>query len=113
VTFNADDSAGFRSFVAVQNISGGNATDIVATYYNADGSVAATHTLADGANPLGDKVKINTNPFSSGAVDGSGNFDGSVIITSDVAIAVTVRNQITAAAPFYQFGEDYTGIPQN
>jgi hypothetical protein len=113
VTFNNDSSAGFRTYIAVQNISGGAATDIVATYYNADGTVAATHTLADGTTPLADKDKINSNPNSAGALDGSGNFDGAVIITSDVAVAVTVRNQITAASPYHQFGEDYTGIPQN
>jgi hypothetical protein len=113
VTRNADAAAGFRSFIAVQNISGGDATDIVATYYNPDGSVAAVATLADGGSPLGDKMKVNTNPNSAGAVDVDGNFDGSVIITSDVAVAITVRNQIEADPPHYQFGEDYTGIPQN
>ncbi len=111
VTFSSVETEGFRSFIAIQNISGGNAENIVATYYNADGSLAATHVLASTGTPLGDKDKINTNPVSSGAVDTSGNFDGSIIISSDVAIAVTVRNQIAAEAPYYQFGEDYTGIP--
>jgi hypothetical protein len=113
VTFDSDPSAGFRSYIAVQNISGGDADDITATYYNADGTVAATVTLADVGSELGDKVKVNTNPNSAGAVDLSGNFDGSVVITSDVAVAITVRNQITAADPYFQFGEDYTGIPLN
>jgi hypothetical protein len=88
--------------------------DIVATYYNADGSLAATHVLADASTPLDPMVKINTNagPGKADAVDGDGNFTGAVIITSDVPVLVTARNQISVSGiEVTQFGEDYVGIP--
>jgi len=107
-----DPTAGFRSFIAVMNIGGADATNVVATYYNPDGTVAGTHVLADGANPLAHLQKVNTWTTIGGGPGIAGDFTGSVIITSDQNVLVTVRNQKNVTGiEVTQFGEDYVGIP--
>ncbi|MEW6715881.1 MAG: hypothetical protein AB1345_00025 [Chloroflexota bacterium] len=113
VRWNTDPAAGFRSFIAVMNIGGAPATDIVATYYNPNGTVAGTpHILASVANPLAHLQKANTWTTIAGGPGIVGDFVGAVIITSDQNVLVTVRNQKNVTGiEVIQFGEDYVGIP--
>jgi hypothetical protein len=111
VRWHEDPAAGFRSYIAVMNIGGADATDIVATYYNADGTVAATHILADASNPLQHQQKVNT-WITLADPSFTGDFEGAVIIQSDQNVLVTVRNQKNVTGiEVIQFGEDYVGIP--
>jgi len=113
IVWSSDHSAGFRSYVAVQNIGTSDAVDVTAKYYNAAGTLQTTHVLADSGSSLGVLQKANT--WTNIAGLGSGDFSGSVIIESDQPVLVTVR--LTKLTPHLsgegteQFGEDYTGIP--
>jgi hypothetical protein len=113
VRWNSDPGADFLGYIAVMNIGSVNATNITASYYNADGTLAATHTLASGGSPLAPSVKVNTHALLAGATDGSGNFVGSVVVQSDQPTLVTVRaaRTVTGLGIINMFAEDYTGIP--
>ena len=66
----------WRSFLAVQNIGTGTSGNVTVTYYNANGSVAATQAL--GTIPSGSKG--NSNPNTAGA---GSSFVGSAEVTSN------------------------------
>lgn len=113
VRWNSDPEADFLGYIAVMNIGSSDATDIQAHYYNADGSLAATHVLATGGSPLAPSVKVNTHAQVAGATDGSGDFVGAVVVESDQPVLVTVRaaRSVSGLGIINMFAEDYTGIP--
>ena len=119
VRWAADPNADFRTFVAIMNVGGASAQNIVVTYYDGNGTAVATNTLASAANPLGQYVKRNTDPQSAAALNATYNdfgfhpSGGAIEIQSDQPVVVVLRNLrgVTdpALAPVTTFGEDYNG----
>jgi hypothetical protein len=121
IRWSADKTKNIRSFVAIMNVGSGDATDIKVHYYDADGSLAATHTVANASNPLPPLIKVNTNPSTAGALNANGNFGirdsvtskngGSIEVISDQPVVVVVRGSqepiVNGAGT--QFAEDYNG----
>lgn len=117
IRWSANPTTEFRAYVAIMNVGGGDATNIVARYYDGNGNLAGTHTVANAANPLPRFTKRNTTPQAAGALDVNGNFGispygGAVEITSDQPIVVVVRMQkdVTGLGSTTRFAEDYNGI---
>ena len=111
-------AAGFRSFIAVMNVGSAPAANVVARYYDANGALQGTHTMATAGDPIGQFIKRNTNPSTGEdpALDGAGNFGmspfgGAVEITSDQPIVVVIRVQqnVNLGATTI-LGEDYNGL---
>lgn len=116
VRWSDNTSTKYSSYIAVMNLGTTNATNIIAHYYDADGTLIKTHTLASTSNPLGPSNKANTNASMANALTG-GEFGyasngGAVEIISDQPVAVVVRNAIypTNIPGINIFGEDYVGI---
>jgi hypothetical protein len=102
--------------VAVMNVGGGPATNVVAKYYDGNGVLKATQTLASAGSPLNQFIKTNTSAQVAGALSG-GQFGfspsgGSVEITSDQPLVVVVRasRSVSLGSTIY-FAEDYNGLP--
>lgn len=110
IRWKTDPALGERSYVAVMNVGGANATNIVATYYDASGAVAATATLADAGTPLEPFIKVNTNwgLHGTGGDFGVNPYGGAIEITSDQPIIVVVRVQKTVGTDV--LAEDYNGV---
>ncbi|MFC2042754.1 hypothetical protein ACFLUA_01195 [Chloroflexota bacterium] len=110
VSYHNDKYTDFRTYISVMNVDTVDGENIVATYYNEDGTVKTTHTLATGTTKLGPLQKVNTQL----GLLGGGNWKGAVMITSDVDIFVSARSHkgfTGLEANAAQMGEDYTGIP--
>jgi hypothetical protein len=115
---NYNSGARQRSFVAIQNIGSGDATNVRVQYIDRNGAVVQTHnlgTIAPGA-------KKNSDPATAGALDSCGRFGeyggtnclgtafgGGAIVLADNGAQLTavVRVQNGAGAPA---GEDFNGI---
>lgn len=118
IRWSADPAADYRTFVAVMNVGGGPATNVVAKYYDGNGDLKATQTLASAGSPLNQFIKTNTNAQAAGALTG-GQFGfspsgGSVEITSDQPLVVVVRASKVVTPPLgstIYFAEDYNGVP--
>ncbi|HNS49550.1 MAG TPA: hypothetical protein PKO09_00015 [Anaerolineae bacterium] len=113
IRWKTDPALGERSFVAVMNVGGGDATDVVATYYDSTGTARATHTLATAANPLGSYIKANTDWASAGGTGdfGVNPYGGAIEITSDQPLVVVVRVSKTVSfGAINKFAEDYNGV---
>lgn len=119
IRWKAVASEGWRSYVAVMNVGGGDATNIRARYYDGNGSLAATHTLASASSPLKRFTKVNTNPETAGALASNGDFGvspigGAIEFESDQPIVVVVR--VSRETPNFagegvsKFAEDYNGV---
>ena len=117
IRWAADPFSEFRSFVAVMNVGGAPATNVQATYYDADGN-ATTVDLATAGSPLDPFIKVNTNPS---VVNGGGDFGtagtaagvgGALEITSDQPVVVVVRlTRSVSLGSTTKFGEDYQATP--
>jgi hypothetical protein len=98
------------------NMGTAPAENIVAYYYDADGTTVATHVLASSGNPLQPFTKANTNPAMAGALtDGAFGYaggGGSMEIISDQPVVAIVRAAIypTSIRGINIFGEDYNAI---
>ena len=116
IRWKADPTTGERAYVAVMNVGGADATDVVVNYYDNTGSLAASHTLATGADPMPQFIKANSNPATAGALDGSGNFGvnpygGAIEVVSDQPVIVVVRVARAVTLPGYTLlAEDYNGV---
>ena len=116
IRWKANPTQGERAFVAIMNVGSGNATSVVARYYNNQGVLAATHTLATSGDPLPRFIKVNTNPSSGNALDGNGDFGvnpygGAIEIESDQPVVVVVRVSKTVSyGSTTKFAEDYNAI---
>jgi hypothetical protein len=109
-----DPNAEFRSYIAIMNVGDAAAKNIVATYYDANGT-AYTHKVATSSNPLGKYIKRNSNPTDAGTPSNFGisPVGGAVEITSDQPVVVVVRTQKGVSPPVDNislFAEDYNGI---
>jgi hypothetical protein len=112
--------AGYRTFVAVMNVGDADAVSIQAKYYDGNGTLKATHSLATAAKPLKQYIKTNTNPFDAHALQADGTFGlptgsipggGSIEITSDQPLVVVVRAQSDVSlGSTTRFAEDYNGV---
>jgi len=99
------------------NVGTGNATNVVATYYDIQGNPTA-QTLASTGSPLGRFIKANTNPSDAGALNTNGDFGvwlnaygGAVEITSDEPIVVVVRvSKSVSFGSTTKFAEDYNAV---
>ena len=112
IRWNDNGSAGWQSYIAVQNIGSNNAVDIRVEYYDQKGTLAATHVLADSGQPLAPLQKANSyaGSGSAGAAK-NGQFSGSAIVRSDQPVLVVVRNAFNVSlGSTTRFAEDYTGI---
>jgi hypothetical protein len=107
------ENPGWKTFIAVQNLGDAAAEDIVATYYNADGSIAGTHVLATSGASVAILQKVNTSPANVIADPWStGTFSGSVVISSDQPVTVVARIEKDVdldGGAVTKFAEDYTG----
>jgi hypothetical protein len=113
IRWKVDPALGERAFVAVMNVGGEAATNIVATYYDSTGTARATHNLATTGNPLNPYIKANTDWISAG---GSGDFGvnpfgGAIEITSDQPVVVVIRvSKVVSFGSINKFAEDYNGV---
>jgi hypothetical protein len=116
IRWKANPAVGERAYVAVMNVGGGDATDVVVNYYDNTGSLAASHVLATGAAPIPQFIKANSSPAAAGALDGSGDFGvdpygGAIEVVSDQPVIVVVRIQRSVSLPGYTvLAEDYNGV---
>lgn len=118
VRWAANPASDFRSYIAIMNVGNGNATNIVAKYYDGNGNLVASHPVADSSNPLGVFIKRNSDPYTAGALDptykdfGFHPIGGAVEIVSDQPIVAVVRaaKQVNLGT-VTMFGEDYNGVP--
>jgi hypothetical protein len=119
IRWQADETAGERSYVAVMNVGSGDATNVKVTYYDNQGNPANTHTLADSSDPLGRFIKANTNAATANATDVNGNFGvnpygGAIEVESDQPVVVVVRvSKVVGFGGVTKFAEDYNGVPVN
>ncbi|HEX6288577.1 MAG TPA: hypothetical protein VFZ66_05265 [Herpetosiphonaceae bacterium] len=116
---NYNSGARQRSFIAIQNIGGADATNVRVQYINRDGTVVGTHnlgTIAPGAKKNSDAATAAALDLCGrfgeygGGADCLGNaFGGGAIILADGGAQLTavVRVQNGSGAPA---GEDYNGI---
>ncbi len=118
IRWKANPTAGWRANVAVMNVGASSATNVVVRYYDGNGTLAATDTLATGSEPLGRFIKANTNPELAGALDGNGDFGvtpfgGAIEVTSDQPVVVVVRVAKQGSwdgGAVTRFAEDYNGV---
>lgn len=114
IRWKTDATQGERANVAVMNVGTGNATNIVATYYDNQGIAAATHTLASSGSPLGRFIKANTNwetASGSNTDFGVNPYGGAIEITSDQPVVVVIR--VAKSVSFgstTKFAEDYNAV---
>lgn len=107
IRWKADPTLGERSYVAIMNIGGADAT-VEVRYYGADGLLKATHPLT-----IGSMIKANTNwQLASGSNTdfGVNPFGGAIEVssTNGQPVIVVVRVQKTAGADV--LAEDYNGM---
>lgn len=113
IRWASNPSSEFRAFVAIMNVGSVAATNVTATYYDADGN-PTTVTLSNDLDPF---IKVNTNPNTAGAVDTNGEFGtaasvagvgGAVEISSDQPVVVVVRlSRNVNLGSTTVFAEDY------
>ncbi len=118
IRWAADPSRDFRAYIAIMNVGNASATNIVAKYYDGNGSLAGTHVVANASNPLGVFIKRNSDPYTAGALHPTYNdfgfhpSGGAVEIESDQPIVVVVRlARNVSLGTVTMFGEDYNGTP--
>jgi hypothetical protein len=117
IRWSDDPTAEFTAYIAVMNASeSDDATNVVANYYDGDGNLAGSHTIATAGDPLGPRIKANTTALAAGALDANGNFGispfgGAVEISSDQPIVVVVRlAKGVNVGGVTMFAEDYNGV---
>lgn len=118
VRWAADPASDFRAYVAVMNIGGAAATNIVANYYDGNGALVATHNLATTSKPLAQFIKTNTDPATAGALNATYNdfgfhpAGGAIEFTSDQPIVVVARlaRNVSGLGTVTMFAEDYNAV---
>ena len=108
----------WSSFIAVMNVGTAPATNVIARYYDATGTLRAEIPLATVAAPLNQFVKVNTNPSTAGAlVDGGFGYSpstgGALEIVSDQPLVAVVRltTNPLGIPGTTTLGEDYNMVP--
>ncbi len=117
IRWAATPTSEWRTYVAVMNVGTSAATNIVAKYYDGNGTLKASHPLASAGSPLSQYIKTNTNASDAGALLPDGTFGftpsgGSIEIESDQPLVVVVRAQkdVTGLGATTRFAEDYNGV---
>lgn len=121
IRWAATPTSEWRTYVAVMNVGTGAATNIVAKYYDGNGTLKASKTLATAGSPLAQYIKTNTDASTAGALQPDGTFGlpttgvpagGSIEIESDQPLVVVVRAQkdVTGLGATTRFAEDYNGV---
>lgn len=114
IRWKAVASAGERAYIAVMNVGTGDAVDVVAKYYDNQGVLVATHTLADASNPLGKYIKENTNwetASGSNTDFGVNPYGGAIEVKSDQPVVVVVRvSKVVSLGSITKFAEDYNAV---
>jgi hypothetical protein len=108
-----NSSVEFRSYIAVMNVGNSTANNVKVKYYNANGTLVATHNLP----ALNQFIKANSNPSSAGALDANGEFGtpqsvagtgGAIEVESDQPVVVVVRlSKDVSFGSVTRFAEDY------
>jgi hypothetical protein len=112
IRWKTDATQGERANIAVMNVGSADATDVKVMYYNNQGNLAATQTLASGGSPLGRFIKANSNwetASGSNTDFGVNPYGGATQITSDQPVVVVVR--ISKQVGGTTLAEDYNGVP--
>jgi len=121
IRWAATPTSEWRTYVAVMNVGTGAATNIVAKYYDGNGTLKVSKTLATAGSPLAQYIKTNTDASTAGALQPDGTFGlptigvpagGSIEIESDQPLVVVVRAQkdVTGLGATTRFAEDYNGV---
>jgi hypothetical protein len=111
IRWRADPTLGERSYVAIMNVGGAPASNVVVRYYNAAGALAATHDLTPGTATIGRFIKANTNwqaASGSNTDFGVNPFGGAIEVESDQPVIMVVRVQKDSGANV--LAEDYNGL---
>lgn len=120
VRWAATSSVDFRTYIAIMNVGDQPATNIVAKYYDGNGTLVGQETVASAANPLNQFIKRNSTASSANALNTTyGDFGfhpagGAVEIESDQPIVVVLRTQrdvSPALGTVSRFAEDYNAVP--
>jgi len=111
----SNTTLGFRSYIAVMNVSGAPETGITVNYYRRtkQGPQPSSITLAGTTTSLAANAKRNTEPDPvPNTLDGSKSFLGAAEVISDQPIVVIVRVQrgVSGIPGVTTLGEDYSGI---
>jgi hypothetical protein len=112
IRWKSDPTQGERANVAIMNVGSAAATNIAVKYYDNQGNLAATQTLASGGSPLGQYIKGNSNweTASGGNTDfGVNPYGGAIEVNSDQPVVVVVR--ISKQSGGTTLAEDYNGVP--
>jgi hypothetical protein len=111
-----------RTFLAVQNVGSAPiaAGELTVKYYDKNGSLLATDTLATSTFPLAVGAKVNSNPYFNSSSTmaefgyySDGSFGGSAIVectAPSCEIVAIARVQSFVPADNSTVGEDYNGI---
>jgi hypothetical protein len=117
IRWAATPTSEWRTYVAVMNVGTSAATNIVAKYYDGNGTLKASHVLATPGSPLAQYIKTNTTAQAAVALLPDGTFGftppgGSIEIESDQPLVVVVRAQkdVTGLGATTRFAEDYNGV---
>lgn len=121
IRWAATPTSEWRTYVAVMNVGTGAATNIVAKYYDGNGTLKVSKTLVTAGSPLAQYIKTNTDASTAGALQPDGTFGlpttgvpagGSIEIESDQPLVVVVRAQkdVTGLGATTRFAEDYNGV---
>jgi hypothetical protein len=94
----AQSSIVYSSSYQIQNLENAQAT-VVLTYYNQDGTIAASGSLTVTANGSKTIFPFTSGPFGDN-LTGPSTFNGSLILSSDRQIAAILNTQ-TTSSPFY------------
>jgi hypothetical protein len=114
IRWPANFAVEYRANIAVMNVGAATANTVQVKYYDANGTLVATHNIG----PLGQYIKGNSNPQTAGALDANGEFGtpqsvagtgGAVEIVSDQPVVVVVRLARNVNFPgVTRFAEDYS-----
>ncbi len=103
VRWDDSPSGGWRTYIAVQNVGKATANNVTVRYYNANGTLAGTHSLGS----IGLYRKKSSNPSSAGI---TGDWAGAAVILSSQPVVVVARQQREVSVGGYElFSEDYNG----
>jgi hypothetical protein len=122
--FNTGTNAGNRqrTYLAIQNVGSAPiaAGELTVKYYDKNGSLLATDTLATSTFPLAVGAKVNSNPYFNSSPTmaefgyySDGSFGGSAIVectAPSCEVVAIARVQSFVPADNSYTGEDYNGI---
>ncbi len=106
---------GIHTEILVMNPNDLDADDVIITYYNRKGEIAAEHFIGStgGEGPL-PAHSVRTSSPNSQRIIGKRGFTGAVVIRSSVPIIALARvTRFVDIDGFTILGDDYNGIPYN